>query len=76
MKPVAEIQIFVVQRDKNICYQTCRKTHEKKTVIASLFVCVADALNLLLYRASANKCTKSCSNPTESQGHMSAYLIG
>ena len=37
MKPVTEIQISVVQRDKNICYQTCRKTH-KKTVIASLWV--------------------------------------
>ena len=38
MKPITEIQIFVVQRDKNICYQTCRKTHEKKNVIASLWV--------------------------------------
>ena len=37
--------------------------------------CVAGTLNLL-YRASANWCTKSYSNPAESQGHMSALLIG
>ena len=37
--------------------------------------CVADTLNLL-YRASANLCTISCSNPTQLQGHMSAFLIG
>ena len=32
MKPVTEIQISVVQRDKNICYQTCRKTHKKPSL--------------------------------------------
>ena len=40
-----------------------------------IFACVADTLNLL-YRASANYCTISCSNPTESQGHISALLVG
>ena len=32
MKPVTEIQISVVQRHKNICYQTCRKTHKKPSL--------------------------------------------
>ena len=41
----------------------------------SIFACVADTLKLL-YRVSANLCTISCSNPTQSQGHMSAFLIG
>ena len=36
--------------------------------------CVADTqLNLL---RSANLCTISCSNPAESQGHMSHYTNG
>ena len=41
----------------------------------SSLACVADALNLL-YRASANLCTILCSNLTQSQGHVSALLIG
>ena len=32
MKAVTEIQISVVQRHKNICYQTCRKTHKKPSL--------------------------------------------
>ena len=32
MKPITEIQIFVVQRDKDICYQTCRKAHKKPSL--------------------------------------------
>ena len=39
----------------------------------SSLACVADALNLL-YRASANLCTISFSNPTKSQGHMLAFF--
>ena len=41
----------------------------------SSLACVADALNRL-YRASANLCAISCFNPTQTQGHMSAFLIG
>ena len=40
----------------------------------SSLACVADAINVL-YRASANLSTISCSNPTQSQGHMSAFLL-
>ena len=32
MKPITEIQVFVVQRDKDICYQTCRKAHKKPSL--------------------------------------------
>ena len=48
-----------------------RITHFSQPWVA----CLADSLNLLC-RASANYCIISCSNPAESQGHMSAFLTG
>ena len=49
--------------------------NNKAQGVTCCFVGVADALNPL-YRAFANLCTISCLNPTESQGHMLAFLIG
>ena len=49
------------------------ETIEPRALHAALSA--ADALNLLC-RAFANLCTISCSNPTESQGHMLAFFIG
>ena len=40
----------------------------------SSLACVEDALNLLC-RVSANLCTLSGSNSTQSQEHMSAFFI-
>ena len=42
----------------------------------SSLACVADDALNLLYRASANLCTILFSNLTQSQGHVSALLIG
>ena len=79
MKPVTEIQIFVVQRDKNICYQTCRKTHEKKKTSLQVFrsiLCLSQYwLPLYLYKKNSCRFMTKISNHFHHAGSTNHYIF-